>query len=704
MNEPEKRYQIAVDIGGTFTDGVLLDTVDERIVLGKSLTTYSDPGEAIRTVISSMMQIMKGTDEAFSPRNVGRIVHGTTLITNTLIERKGVRTALLTNRGMRDCLDIRREMRYATYDLFLEYPEPLIDVDDRFEIEERMGPDGEAWTALNEEAVKAAAREIAAGGYEAVAICFLHAAVNAAHEERAAEIVRDLAPGMSISISSGVAREIGEFERMSTVAANAYVQPIVERYLGLLAEKFDSLHLDATLDIMVSNGAFSKAELAARFPIRLLESGPAGGVLSAINCAAVGGYERVLAFDMGGTTAKACVAVDQQAAITHILEFGRVQRFRRGSGLPAVVPSIDLIEIGAGGGSMALLNELGLLKVGPESAGSEPGPACYGLGGDTATVTDADLHLGYLDPDAFLGGKMCLDTAAGERALATIGERIGLSTTEAALGIHEIVNENMAAAARTHIAEKGYDARHFVMVATGGAGPVHAVDVARRLRISKIVCPIASGVGSCLGFLAAPARSDMSWSRIEPLAHLDRAEHARRVDEARAMIVADLRVCGIVERDIRWRLSADVRYVGQGACVNVDVCERELTPYDRELVIARFEESYRATFGNLVPGGVPEAVTWRLKGESEAQTRRYRLTSDTGGVDALAGLRRIYLPLQRSYADVPVYSRYELEAGTCLDGPLVVTENESTLIVAYPSKVRVLPSLAIEVELLEAGQ
>ena len=421
----DKRYEIAVDVGGTFTDGVLLDkqagSDGERIAVGKCLTTYEDPGEGIMSVIDILASRAKARTAAFDLSQVGRIVHGTTLITNTLIARRGVRTALITTAGMADCLDIRREMRYATYDLFLEYPAPLIARDDRFELEERLGPDGAVWIPVNGEQLDAIADKIAQGGFEAVAVCLLHACTNDAHERAVAGRLAERLPGLSISISSDIAREIGEYERMSTVAANAYVRPIVDRYVGLLQDKFAAAGLSAALDIMVSNGAFSTAEIARRYPIKLLESGPAGGVLSAVNCAANEGIEDILAFDMGGTTAKACVATKRRPLVTHVFEFGRIKRFRRGSGLPAMTPSIDLIEIGAGGGSIAAVNELGLMKVGPESAGSEPGPACYGLGGTAPTVTDADLLLGYLDPAAFLGGSMTLDSGKAEQALGALG-------------------------------------------------------------------------------------------------------------------------------------------------------------------------------------------------------------------------------------------------------------------------------------------
>ncbi|MCC7048663.1 MAG: hydantoinase/oxoprolinase family protein, partial [Alphaproteobacteria bacterium] len=583
-----ERLEVAVDVGGTFTDGVLLDTATDRIFVAKALTTPSDPGEAIVTVLDDLLRQARDHLGAGSPSAVRRVVHGTTLITNTLIERRGGRTALVVTKGTRDVLDIARELRYDTYDLAIEYPVPLVPVEDRYELAERLGPAGQVWRRLSKSDLSSLTRRIAGKGYDAVAICLLHASVDDAHERAVAKALATQLKGIPISTSAEVAREIGEYERMSTVTANAYVQPMVARYLASLVDRLKKLALDATLDIMVSNGGFTSGKLASRTPIRLLESGPAGGVMSGINCAQVEGITRVLAFDMGGTTAKACVAVDGKPSITHSFEFGRVQRFKRGSGLPAVVPSIDLIEIGAGGGSLASLNALGLLQVGPQSAGAEPGPACYGQGGTQATVTDADLLLGYLDPDAFLGGRMKLDVGQARAALATIGGRLGLNAEQAAWGIHDVVNEKMAAAARTHIAEKGLDARRFVMVTTGGAGPVHAVDVARRLRIGEILCPIASGVGSCLGFLAAPARADRSWSKVERLAGLDFVGLRNRAKAARDEIAGELRLCGLDPKDIVWTWSAEMRYLGQGNSIKVDL-GADLAGLDAAEAARRFE-------------------------------------------------------------------------------------------------------------------
>ena len=553
--------QIALDVGGTFTDGILLDTETNRILVAKALTTPSDPGDGIAAVAESLMLQARAPASGFEGK-VGRVVHGTTLVTNTLLERRGVATALVVIEGTLDALDIRRELRYDIYDLNIEYPQPLVPLQARFAIRGRLGPRGEEWSALRQDDIEHAAAGIASGGYQSIAVCLLHAAVDGRHEQQVAEALAKTVPALPLSLSSEIAAEIGEYERMSTTVANAYVQPLVETYLASLRDRLRALGIDGTIDIMLSNGAFTTAEIAAKAPIRILESGPAGGVLSGVNCGLVENVNHVLAFDMGGTTAKAGIAVDGKPNVTHVFEFGRVQRFKRGSGLPVVAPSIDLIEIGAGGGSIARLNQLGLMQVGPQSAGAEPGPACYGQGGTEATVTDADLVLGYLDADNFLGGAMRLDVEAARAALARMGDRLGLGVEETAWGIHDIVNENMAGAARTHIAEQGLDARQFTMVATGGAGPVHGVDVARRLRIGEVMSPIASGVGSCLGFLAAPARSDRSWSRVERLAELDATDLEQRIAAAQQTIIAELAETGLPATEIRWRLAAEIRYHG----------------------------------------------------------------------------------------------------------------------------------------------
>lgn len=692
-------YQIAVDVGGTFTDGVLLDDTTDRIWVAKSLTTPSDPGDGIARVVELLLAQKPGDGAT-----VSRVVHGTTLITNTLLERKGSKTALVVTAGTEDILDIRREMRYDTYDLAATFPAPLVERAQRFAVDERIGPDGAERRAVDTAAVEALARRIADSDVSAVAICFLHACVDGGHEQEVVAILRRIAPDRRYSLSSEVASEIGEYERMSTVVANAYVHPIVEHYLQILGLRLRELGVGGRLDIMVSHGGFTEADIAARFPIQLLESGPAGGVLSAINCGNGEGTDRILAFDMGGTTAKSCVSIGGTPSITHVFEFARVRRFRKGSGLPAVSPSIDLIEIGAGGGSIARLNALGLLQVGPDSAGSEPGPACYALGGTEATVTDADLVLGYLDADNFLGGKMKLDVGQATQALGRLGEHLGLTSEAVAWGIHDIVNENMAAAARTHIAERGHDSRGFTLVSTGGAGPVHAVDVARRLRIPRILVPVASGVGSCLGFLAAPARADRSWSRLEPVAGFDQADLRQRVGAARREITADLAQAKVPAAEIAWSTMAEIRYLGQGASIEVDFGTAEADQLTPALLLARFEAEYVRLFGRTVPGGIPEIVTWRVSGQSARTQRRYTMAPGQAALsDQPVGERSIFLPGEKRYATVPVYDRHRLAPGAKLSAPAIIVEPESTLVIAHKAAVAILATGTIEVTLETAA-
>jgi N-methylhydantoinase A len=489
---------------------------------------------------------------------------------------------------------------------------------------------------------------------------------------------------------------------MSTTAANAYVQPVVAHYLAQLAGRLRRQGIRAPLRVMVSSGGFTASKAAARHPILLLESGPAGGVLSAVHTAREAGVRDLLALDMGGTTAKACVATGAGPDVAHQFETARVRRFMKGSGLPVLIPSIDLIEIGAGGGSIATVNRLGLLEVGPRSAGADPGPACYGLGGEEPTVTDADLVLGFLDAENFLGGEMRLRTDLAERALARLAARLGLSRTETAWGIHNLVNENMAGAARVHVAEKGFDPRRFTLVATGGAGPVHAVEVAQRLGLSRILCTIAAGAGSCLGLLAAPARVDRAWSRVQRLSEVREKPLARAFARMHADALRTLGETGAAR--VRGSRGAEVRYAGQGNAVEVQMPYRRIGPGTVEAVRRAFERRYAALYGALVPGAVPEVVTWRLTGQSGAPARRFRLAAFDGGARPRpSGRRPMYVASSGRYAEVDVYPRYALAPGTVLEGPLVLQERESTIVVARPARVEVLENLTVSIELPKAS-
>jgi N-methylhydantoinase A len=518
--------------------------------------------------------------------------------------------------------------------------------------------------------------------------------VNDVHERAIGQRLADALPGVAVSLSSEVAREIKEFERTSTTAANAYVKPIVGRYLRELEARIAKIQPAVPLRIMVSSGGFTSAKSAAHTPILLLESGPAAGVLSALNTAHQNAVDHVLAFDMGGTTAKACVAVGGEPPVAHAFECARVQRFKRGSGLPVLIPSIDLIEIGAGGGSIAYCNDLGLLNVGPQSSGSVPGPACYARGGSDPTVTDADLLLGYLSAANFLGGEMKLDGALAQKAVTQLAGALKVEPHAAAWGIHDIVNENMASAARIHIAENGHDPREFTMVATGGAGPVHAVEVARKLRIPRVMVPIAAGAGSCLGMLAAPARVDRAWSDPRLVADIGWDLVSKKMDELKREAQAELAGAGAAE--VEWTLGADMRYFGQGAEVGVAFPFGAVTGDE---LVGLFEENYKKLYGRTVPGARPEVITWRLTGRAQGKGHRFEWGVKKRNIPS--SKREIYLPLKKAHGEVPVYDRYSVAPGTVLKGPLVLEERECTIVAAVKSTVTILPDLTVSVAIEE---
>ena len=684
--------RVAVDIGGTFTDGVAVLSPSGRIWVGKTPTTPDDPGEAVSAVV---LDLLRQVGKEVS--GLGEVVHGTTLITNTLIERKGARTALVATSGHAELLDIGREWRYDVYDLDIVLPRPLIAAGDRVTVEERLSARGEVLQPLKELELDRLSRDLKTLGVESVAVSLLHAYVNDAHERAIGQRLADALPGVAVSLSSDVAREIKEFERTSTTAANAYVKPIVAAYLQELEARIARIAKNVPLRIMVSSGGFTSASSAAHTPILLLESGPAAGVLSALNTAHQNEVDHVLAFDMGGTTAKACVAVGGEPPVAHAFECARVQRFKRGSGLPILIPSIDLIEIGAGGGSIAFCNELGLLNVGPQSSGSVPGPACYARGGADPTVTDADLLLGYVSAENFLGGEMPLDTALARKVMARLADALKVKPDEAAWGIHDMVNENMASAARIHIAENGHDPREFTLVATGGAGPVHAVEVARKLRIPRVMVPIAAGAGSCLGMLAAPARVDRALSDPRLVTEIDWDRVSGKIDQLKREAEAELAGAGAAEVD--WTLGADMRYFGQGAEVPVSLPYKRLTSGLADGLVNLFEENYKKLYGRTVAGAKPQVITWRLTGR--AKGRGHRFEWGVRKANAKASRRPIYLPLKQSYSEVPVHDRYSVAPGTTLEGPLVLEERECTIVAAVKSKVTILPDLTVSVAIEE---
>ena len=698
-------YRIAIDIGGTFTDGVIENAATGEVRLAKRLTTQADPGQALADVVDDLLAAVSRFHGSGSPAEaVSEVVHGSTLVTNALIERKGAKTALVATEGTADIIDIAREVRYDLYDLDIQMPKPLVKREHRFELPERIAADGVVLVTPNPAEIDAVVEKIRQSGAQSVAVAFLHACVNPENEIRVGDALRHALPNIAISLSSRVAREIREYERTTTATANAFVQPIVAKYLNELSARLRQAGIDAPLRIMVSSGGSTSADIAAEVPITTLESGPAGGVLSAANAGRAAGFDDVLAFDMGGTTAKICTVMDGAPSVVHTFEAARVRRFKKGSGLPLLIASIDLIEIGAGGGSIARISDLGLLTVGPDSAAADPGPACYGGGGENATVTDADLILGYLNAGFFLGGRMALDASAAETALQRLGDRLSLAPLEVAKGIFNIVNEAMAGAARVHIAEKAQDPRHFTMVATGGAGPVHAVEIARKLRVPRVLFPIAAGAGSCLGFLAAPLRVDRSWSKPQSLETVDWLEVDATLSDLRRDAEQELKSALTRPADVAWQILVEMRYVGQGANLTVSFPWRSAGPAFATELDAAFRKTYETNYGGVLPAGRLEVVTWRVVGATDQDIKRFVWPGGSATSEARPKARRaIFCTQTDRMTEVPVYDRYALGGGTRLRGPVILEESESTIVVPIEADVEVLSDLSVLIRLGAEG-
>ncbi len=672
--------RIGIDIGGTFTDLVLIDDATGAVLVGKSLTTPADPAEGFLQVLSEALA------RAGRPLTQARtIVHGTTLVTNALIERSGARTALLATRGHRDLVEIGREQRFDLYDLNLHRPTPLAPRWLRFDVPERILADGAVREPLDVPFVEGLAAELVAHGVSAVAVCFLNSYLNPIHEQQAAAAIRRAAPGLRVTLSFEVAPEIREYERATTALANAYVQARLEDYLRALEAELETAGFRGSFLMMQSAGGLAAPETAARFPVRLLESGPAGGVLAAARIAEQAGFSDVLAFDMGGTTAKLSVIEDGAPLVARDFEADRAYRFKRGSGLPIRVPTIDLIEIGAGGGSIARLDSLGLLKVGPESSGADPGPACYGRGGIAPTVTDADLVLGYLDPAFFLGGALALDVEAARAALERLAAPLGQTIEQTAWGIHQVVNQSMANAARRHVLERGQDPRRLPVLAFGGAGPSHAARVAQALGAPGVIVPPAAGALSALGFLLAPPSFESVRSYPGELARLEWDAVERLLAEMADAGAAQLRAAGVEPERIQHARFAELRYLGQGYEISVPVpSPGSVHP------VAQLQTGFAAAYQKLYQRSGPpvpiEAVSWRVV--SSSAPPQLALPRLAGGAPqaALKGERRAYFPDRGGYVATPVFDRQRLGVGARVTGPALIEEREST-IVACPGQV-----------------
>ena len=713
-NHEQAPYRIGFDIGGTFTDFILVDAEQGRLHLHKCLTTPEDPSIGALAGLSDLLEAV-GVDIA----QVGHVVHGTTLVANAIIGRSGARLGLLTTRGFRDILEMGTEQRYDIHDLFLTFPEPLARRRDRREVGERVSRDGHVLEALDPDAVRREVRELVEDGVEALAVCFLHSYKNPVHERMVRDLVRSEFPDLPVSISSDVHPQINEYERSSTTAANAYVQPLMSAYVRRLDRVLRERGFGGRFHLIQSSGGLTATETAQELPIRFLESGPAGGAQASALVGRAIGHSDLLSFDMGGTTAKASLIQNGKPDIAPMLEAARVHRFKKGSGLPVHAPVIDMMEIGAGGGSIARVDELGLLKVGPESAGAEPGPACYGQGGIRPTVTDANLVLGYLDPGYFLGGRMALDRAAAESAMTALAAALGLSVEEAAWGIYDLVSENMAGAARVHIVEKGRDPRRYAMVAMGGAGPLHAARVARKLGVRTVVVPPASGAASALGFLVAPVAYELarSWpmrlaspdfAAVETLLRELEAEGRTRLAEAgvdggavpergpEAEGAGGAAAASGTARDggVTVQRQADMRLRGQMHQITIPLPADPLSSANLIAVIESFTEEYQRRYTHLYDGAEIEVLNWRVVCTGPTADVPARLAAGGNAGDrgdagagpevaepALKGTRRAWVPGRGAFADVPVYDRYAMQAGTAIEGPAIVEEREATTIV-----------------------
>ncbi|MBI4883621.1 MAG: hydantoinase/oxoprolinase family protein [Actinobacteria bacterium] len=673
-------WRLAVDIGGTFTDVVLFDGASGKVVVDKTLTTPAAPLDGVRTGVNQLL-----LKAGVRPTDItAPIVHATTLITNALIEGKIGRAGIVTTTGFGDTLLIRNEHRYDMYDLQIEFPEPPVPRDRVVELTERITPQGVVRLAPSEADLAAITEQLRAAAVEAVGVCLINSYANPSNERIVAEhLRREL--GVPVCLSSEISPQIREYPRMITTACNAATMPVIGPYLDELQKWLAGEGFGGSVLMMLSNGGVVSADDAARAPIRLVESGPAAGALAGSWFARRMGEDRLLCFDMGGTTAKSCLIVHGEPELTNTFEVARIYRFKKGSGFPVSAPSVDLVEIGAGGGSLARVDELGLLKVGPESAGADPGPACYGRGGAKPAVTDADLSLGYLDAAFFLGGDMALDMTACSAALQTVANPLGLSAADTAAGIHELVNQNMAAAARMHAVEQGADLRGITVLAFGGAGPLHACGVAELLESKRVVFPVNASVLSAFGTLVTPVRIDLARSMVRPMANFDHPgteldERDSLLNELRDEGRRVLSAAGVAAGNIRFRYGVDARYLGQGNEITIWVGEGESWPVTYGEVVDKFEADYRRIYGLTIPDVGVEAVTWRLSAFAASSPVEPRTVVPTEAA-AVHHTRPVRFARGSDPTDTPVYKRSQLGLGQQIVGPAIVEERETTAVI-----------------------
>jgi N-methylhydantoinase A len=671
------RYRIGIDVGGTFTDLVLMDTTTGAVVRRKELTTPEQPELGI---LRGLADLAEEVPEALVAAE--HVIHGTTLVINAVIERTGSRTALLTTRGFRDALELRRHKRNEVYDIRGDHVEPLIPRELRFEVGARLRSDGTELAPLDAAEVEELARRLVDLGVESVAVSYLHSYLRADHERATRDVLARVAPRLSVSLSCDVLPELKEFERTSATAINAYARPLVDRYLSSLERSLRERGTRGKLLLMHSSGGVLSTDTAKALPVRIIESGPVAGALAAAHVAGQVGADDIVAFDMGGTTAKACVVAGGAVPMTNEFEVARVLRLRKGSGLPVGVEAVDLVEIGAGGGSIAAVNARGLLGVGPRSAGAEPGPACYARGGTEPTVTDADLVLGYLAESGFARRGLRIDRGLAERAITRgVGEPLGLSLERAAFGIHDIVNENMAAAVSSYLAERGVDRTKLTLVASGGAGPVHAYGLARKLGIARVVVPYAAGVASALGFMVAPVSYVATRALRERFDRLTPAE----VFEVRDALAAEVRAAldlAAPGREVRLRYEIDACYTGQDYAVPLELCDRpeELTA---QWVREHFDRAYSGQYGYTYDDVPLDLVRVRVRGEVRETGARPSADSGGGPADAAAptGTRTAYDLATDEWTQFAVWDGDRLPEGATAAGPCIVEQAETSVVV-----------------------
>ena len=688
------------DVGGTFTDMVLLDESSGQFTVVKELTTTTEPAIAVTSGVKTLTQ-----RAGIKPNDIRNAVRGaTTLVTNCLLERSGDKTALITTKGFRDILEIGKEWRYDIYDLFLKMPEPLVPRQLRKGVTERIDHNGDIIQVLDPSELENVVKFFKDENVRSIAICFLHAYKNPLHERKARDIVRDLFPNTEVCISSEVIPEIREYERCSTVVANAYVLPVARKHFANLRRMLEETGVGGRTFIMHSGGGVLTTERAEQLPIRMVESGPAAGVMAGLFYGKTMGLANLVTFDMGGTTCKVSLISNHKAHVVNEFEVARIARFKKGSGLPLKIPVLNMVEIGAGGGSIAHIDELGLLKVGPASAGADPGPCCYGREGTAATVTDADLLLGYLNPDYFLGGNMGLRKDLANKAIETLALQLDISVIEAAASINMVVNENMANAARVHLAEEGKDYRRYSLLAFGGAGPVHAVDVARRIGISQVISPRAAGVLSALGLLATPVAFDFVRTFVDELDTCDWRDLKSKDAELQKEAVELLQDAGVDAADIEFSRSADMRYQGQGYEITVSIPAQALASENPHSFREAFYNKYKELYNRQVASDLAiELINWRLSAQGTPAPLKLAAMKETpaGSQDARKGSRTVYFPAEHGKYDADVYEHDLLTPGQKITGPAIVEQKESTVVVGPGDRISVDAFINLIIDLAE---